>query len=71
MINGITAAPVMCIMILMASDRKMMGKLTLPVYPKVLGWPATLINAFSAAGMLLPQRKQQMINDTARSVLRL
>jgi Mn2+/Fe2+ NRAMP family transporter len=48
MINGITAAPVMCIMILMASNRKMMGKLTLPIYPKVLGWPATLINAFPA-----------------------
>jgi Mn2+/Fe2+ NRAMP family transporter len=53
-INGITAAPVMCIMMLMASNRKVMGKLTLPLYLKVLGWAATLIMALSAAGMLLP-----------------
>ena len=29
-VNGITAAPVMCLMMLMASNRKVMGKLTLP-----------------------------------------
>jgi NRAMP (natural resistance-associated macrophage protein)-like metal ion transporter len=53
-INGITAAPVMCIMMLMASNRKVMGKLTLPLYLKVLGWAAAMIMALSAAGMLLP-----------------
>jgi NRAMP (natural resistance-associated macrophage protein)-like metal ion transporter len=53
-INGITAAPVMCFVMLMASNRKVMGKLTLPLYLKVLGWAATLIMVLAAAGMLLP-----------------
>jgi NRAMP (natural resistance-associated macrophage protein)-like metal ion transporter len=56
-INGITAAPVMCFMMLMASNRKVMGKLTLPRYLKVVGWAATLIMALAAAGMLLPGSK--------------
>jgi NRAMP (natural resistance-associated macrophage protein)-like metal ion transporter len=52
-INGITAAPVMCFMILLASRRKVMGGLTLPFYLKILGWFATAIMAVAAAGMLL------------------
>jgi Mn2+/Fe2+ NRAMP family transporter len=54
MINGITAAPVMGLMMLMVSNRKVMGKFTLPLYLKVLGWTATLIMALAAAGLLLP-----------------
>jgi NRAMP (natural resistance-associated macrophage protein)-like metal ion transporter len=53
-INGITAAPVMCFLMLMASNRKVMGKFALPLYLKVLGWAATLIMALAAAGMFLP-----------------
>jgi NRAMP (natural resistance-associated macrophage protein)-like metal ion transporter len=56
-INGITAAPVMCFMILLASRRKVMGKLTLPWYLKILGWLATAIMAVAAAGMLLTSGK--------------
>ena len=52
-INGVTAAPVMCFMILLASRRKVMGKLVLPIYLKVLGWAATAIMTVAAAGMLL------------------
>jgi len=52
-INGITAAPVMCFMMLLASRRKVMGKLTLPLYLKTLGWLGTAIMALAAAGMLL------------------
>ena len=52
-INGITAAPVMCFMMLLASRRKVMGKLTLPLYLKTLGWLATAIMALAAAGMLV------------------
>jgi NRAMP (natural resistance-associated macrophage protein)-like metal ion transporter len=51
-INGVTAAPVMCFMMLLASRRKVMGKLILPAYLKILGWAATAIMAFAAAGML-------------------
>jgi NRAMP (natural resistance-associated macrophage protein)-like metal ion transporter len=54
MINGITAAPVMCFMMLMASDRKVMGKFTLPLYLQILGWAGTAIMALAAVGMLLP-----------------
>jgi NRAMP (natural resistance-associated macrophage protein)-like metal ion transporter len=49
-INGITAAPVMCFMILLASQRKVMGKLTLPLSLKILGWIATAIMALAAMG---------------------
>jgi len=56
-INGITAAPVMCFMMLLASRRKVMGKLTLPLYLKTLGWLATAIMALAAAGMLLTSGK--------------
>jgi NRAMP (natural resistance-associated macrophage protein)-like metal ion transporter len=51
-INGITAAPVMCFMMLLASQSKVMGKLTLPFYLKMLGWLATAIMALAAVGML-------------------
>jgi NRAMP (natural resistance-associated macrophage protein)-like metal ion transporter len=56
-INGITAAPVMCFMMLLASRRKVMGELTLPFYLKTLGWLATAIMALAAAGMLLTSGK--------------
>jgi NRAMP (natural resistance-associated macrophage protein)-like metal ion transporter len=52
-INGITAAPVMVFMMLMAGNSKVMGKLTLPSYLKVLGWAATLIMTLAAIGMFL------------------
>ena len=53
-INGITAAPIMGFMMLMASNRKLMGKLTLPLYLQILGWTGTAIMALAAVGMLLP-----------------
>jgi NRAMP (natural resistance-associated macrophage protein)-like metal ion transporter len=56
-VNGITAAPVMCFMMLMASNKKVMGKFALPTYLRILGWGATLIMAISAVGMLLPAGK--------------
>ena len=52
-INGVTAAPVMCLMMLLASRRNVMGKVTLPAYLKILGWMAAAIMALAAAGMLL------------------
>ena len=52
-INGIAAAPVMCFMMLLASNRTVMGKLSLPAYLKILGWAATAIMAIAAVGMFL------------------
>ena len=56
-INGVTAAPVMCFMMLMASSPKVMGKFILPIYLRVLGWGATAIMTLAAAGMLWPAAK--------------
>jgi NRAMP (natural resistance-associated macrophage protein)-like metal ion transporter len=56
-INGITAAPVMCFMMLLASRSKVMGKLTLPFYLKILGWLATTIMALAAIGVVLTSGK--------------
>ena len=39
----------MCFMMLLASRRKVMGKLILPFYLKILGWLATAIMAVAAA----------------------
>jgi NRAMP (natural resistance-associated macrophage protein)-like metal ion transporter len=56
-VNGITAAPVMCFMMLLASKRTVMGKLSLPAYLKILGWAATAIMAIAAVGMFLTSGK--------------
>ena len=48
MINDVTAPPVMVFMMLMVSNQRVMGKLTLPIYLKILGWAATLIIALAA-----------------------
>jgi Mn2+/Fe2+ NRAMP family transporter len=53
MINGVTAPPVMVFMMLMASNKRVMGKLTLPSYLKIFGWAATLIMTLAAIGMFL------------------
>ena len=52
-INGVTAAPVMCFMMLMASNPKVIGKLHLPVYLRAVGWAAAAIMALAAIGMFL------------------
>src|ERR1700722_1918194 len=52
-INGVTAAPVMVFMMLMASNPKVIGKLHLPIYLRTVGWAAAGIMALAAIGMLL------------------
>jgi NRAMP (natural resistance-associated macrophage protein)-like metal ion transporter len=52
-INGVTAVPVMVFMMLMASRRKIVGKLNLPFYLKAVGWVAAAIMALAAIGMFL------------------
>jgi Mn2+/Fe2+ NRAMP family transporter len=56
-INGVTAAPIMCFMMLMASSRKVMGRFALPLYLKIFGWGATVVMAGAAVGMLWPGSK--------------
>ena len=52
-INGLTAVPLMCFIMLIASNRKLMGKFVLPPYLKILGWMATAIMILAAIGMFL------------------
>ncbi|MBV8815344.1 MAG: Nramp family divalent metal transporter [Verrucomicrobia bacterium] len=56
-VNGVTAVPIMCLLMLMASSRKVMGTFALPFYLKVFGWGATLVMAAAAVGMLWPGSK--------------
>jgi Mn2+/Fe2+ NRAMP family transporter len=44
-------------MMLMASNRKIIGKLHLPVYLKAVGWAATGIMVLAAIGMFLTSGK--------------
>jgi hypothetical protein len=48
-------------MMLLASRSKVMGKFTLPLYLKILGWLATSITAVAAAGMLLTFGKSNVV----------
>jgi len=50
-INGVVAVPVMAIMMLMAVDAKVMGKFTIPLAMRVIGWGATAIMALAVVGM--------------------
>jgi hypothetical protein len=42
---------------MLASHPKIMGRLTLPFYLKILGWLSTGIMALAAGGMLLTSAK--------------
>jgi NRAMP (natural resistance-associated macrophage protein)-like metal ion transporter len=51
-INGLAAVPIMILMMVMSSNRKITGALRLPFPQKVIGWIATAIMFIVAAGML-------------------
>ena len=52
-INGVTSVPIMVLMILMASNVKIMGKFVIPVPLRVLGWLATGVIATAAVAMFV------------------
>ncbi|MBV8185121.1 MAG: divalent metal cation transporter [Hyphomicrobiales bacterium] len=51
-INGVVAAPLMVLIMHLASRRASMGRFTLPLSLKVVGWVATAVMAAAALGML-------------------
>src|SRR6267154_2458765 len=51
-LNGIAAVPIMITMMLMTSNRKVIGTLKLPRPQKIIGWIATSIMLLVAVGML-------------------
>jgi Mn2+/Fe2+ NRAMP family transporter len=52
-INGFAAVPIMAMIMLMASQRKVMGKFVLKSWLKAIGWIATAAMAAAAAGMIV------------------
>lgn len=52
-LNGIVAAPLMAVILLMASSRKVMGKFPVPGYLRWIGWLATGVMACVSVGVFL------------------
>jgi Mn2+/Fe2+ NRAMP family transporter len=52
-INGIVAVPIMILMMLMATNKKVMGNFTLHSGTKWMGWISTAVMFAAAAGLLL------------------
>lgn len=50
-INGVAAVPLMVVMMLMGSRRKVMGQFTMPWALKIAGWAATVVMAAAAIVM--------------------
>jgi NRAMP (natural resistance-associated macrophage protein)-like metal ion transporter len=52
-VNGVLAAPLMAVMMVMAMNPHIMGRLTLPRPMLIVGWIATLVMALATIGFLL------------------
>ena len=52
-LNGVVAAPLMAVIMIMASSRKVMGKLVIPAYLRVMGWAGTAVMSIAAIGIVL------------------
>jgi Mn2+/Fe2+ NRAMP family transporter len=52
-LNGLVAAPLMVVIMLMASNNKVMGKFKVPSYLLWTGWIATAVMACVCAGVFL------------------
>jgi Mn2+/Fe2+ NRAMP family transporter len=56
-INGLLAAPVMALMMLMTRSKKIMGKFTLPIYLQIVGWAGTLAMFVASIAFLISSIK--------------
>ena len=52
-LNGVTAVPLMLVIMTMATNRSIMGTFVLPTYLKVVGWLAALVMGIVFAGLVL------------------
>jgi len=52
-LNGLVAAPLMAVIMMMASNRKVMGKFVIPAYLRWVGWCATIVMLCVCFGVLL------------------
>ncbi|UAK23086.1 NRAMP family divalent metal transporter [Sphingomonas nostoxanthinifaciens] len=53
-INGVAAVPIMALMMIMSTNKRVMGNFQLPIGSKLIGWLATAVMAVAAAGLLIP-----------------
>ena len=51
-VNGVAAAPIMIVMMLMTTNRRVVGTIRLPMRQKIIGWISTAVMFFVAAGMI-------------------
>jgi NRAMP (natural resistance-associated macrophage protein)-like metal ion transporter len=54
--NGLVAAPLMCVIMMMASNRKVMGKFVIPPYLRWTGWCATAVMVCVCIGVVFSLR---------------
>jgi Mn2+/Fe2+ NRAMP family transporter len=52
-VNGVLAAPLMAVMMVIAMNARIMGRLTLPRPMLVVGWLATAVMALAAVAFFL------------------
>jgi NRAMP (natural resistance-associated macrophage protein)-like metal ion transporter len=52
-VNGVLAAPLMAVIMLIATNPRAMGRLTLPTWMRVIGWFATAVMAVATIGLFL------------------
>ena len=52
-VNGVLAAPLMAVMMVIAMNRRVMGRLTLPLPMLVAGWCATAVMALASAAFFV------------------
>ncbi|AFJ89878.1 natural resistance-associated macrophage protein [Burkholderia sp. KJ006] len=52
-INGVTSVPIMALMMLMASNRKVMGTFVTPVLLRLAGWLSTGVMAAAVIAMFV------------------
>lgn len=52
-VNGVLAAPLMAVIMLIACNPKIMGRLTLPTYMRIFGWLATAVMIAATIGFFV------------------
>ncbi|MEI7986020.1 MAG: divalent metal cation transporter [Armatimonadota bacterium] len=50
-LNGVLSGPIMIMVMLMATNKKVMGDLTISIRPRILGWAATVVMIAAAIAM--------------------
>jgi Mn2+/Fe2+ NRAMP family transporter len=55
-LNGLVSAPLMAVIMVVASSRKVMGQFVIPPYLKVAGWLATTVMFGVGAAVLISWR---------------